>query len=276
MSRLNLLTRDNPAFPPVNRALDEPNGLLAVGGALDVEWLTAAYRHGIFPWFDEDDGPILWWCPDPRAVIYPGQIRITRSLAKRLRNADFEVTADTAFTRVIAGCAAERKSGGQTATGTWITEDMKRAYTDLHELGLAHSIEVWQAPGAGSVLETETVHTAGEPSAASAGKQLVGGLYGASLGNMFFSETMFSRVADATKIGKSGVFDNEFLDIVARYLDMAGDAVRVTVDVGNRLKPPRFADRVFRQIVRLHMHGFDGLVCSKIGTQVVEQIVLAE
>lgn len=165
----------------MDRALEDPNGLLAVGGQLDAEWLTMAYRRGIFPWFDSDRSPILWWCPDPRAVIYPGHIHISRSLAKRLRNAGFEVTADTDFQGVIAGCAEERASQtGGDAAGTWITPGMMAAYTDLHERGLAHSIEVWQDQ--------------------SGARRLVGGLYGVSLGRMFFGESMFSRVADASKI----------------------------------------------------------------------------
>lgn len=175
---MNLLSRQGPTFPPVDRALADPNGLLAVGGALDLDWLTMAYRRGIFPWFDSDESPILWWCPDPRAVIVPDRIRITRSLAKRLRNAGFEVTVDTAFPAVIDGCASQRAYGG---TGTWITREMKRAYTELHELGFAHSIEVWQREA---------------PSA----RKLVGGLYGVSFGRLFFGESMFSREADASKI----------------------------------------------------------------------------
>lgn len=180
---MNFRSRQPPAFPPVERALTEPNGLLAVGGALDVDWLTTAYRRGIFPWFDSDQSPILWWCPDPRAVIFPERVRITRSLAKRLRNAGFAVTADTAFARVMEGCAAERAStaGGG---GTWITPEMIRAYTDLHQLGLAHSIEVWRTGPAGD-------------------RRLVGGLYGVSLGRMFFGESMFSREADASKVALS-------------------------------------------------------------------------
>jgi len=179
---MNLLSRQSPTFPPVERALEDPNGLLAVGGMLNAEWLTTAYRRGIFPWFDSDDGPILWWSPDPRAVIWPAQLRITRSLAKRLRNAGFIVTADTAFQQVIQGCAASRADDTEESTGTWITRGMTAAYAELHQLGLAHSIEVWQ-PAGGS-----------EP------PMLVGGLYGVSLGRMFFGESMFSRVADASKI----------------------------------------------------------------------------
>lgn len=178
---MNLLSRAKPDFPPVDRALEDPNGLLAVGGQLDAEWLTMAYRRGIFPWFDNDSSPILWWCPDPRAVLMPAEVNVSRSLAKRLRNAGFEVTADQDFAGVIAGCAEERASQGDLAeAGTWITPGMIAAYTDLHERGLAHSIEVWQADGATT--------------------RLVGGLYGVSLGRMFFGESMFSRVPDASKV----------------------------------------------------------------------------
>jgi leucyl/phenylalanyl-tRNA--protein transferase len=178
---VNLLSRQSPTFPPVDRALGDPKGLLAVGGALTTEWLTLAYQRGIFPWFDDDDGPILWWSPDPRAVLRPDRVRITRSLLKRLRNGGFTVTADTAFREVIAGCAAERTRGSAAGHGTWITKGMLDAYVELHRQGLAHSIEVWQ-PAENS-----------EPS-------LVGGLYGVSLGRMFFGESMFSRVPDASKI----------------------------------------------------------------------------
>ena len=178
---MNLLSRAQPDFPPVDRALEDPNGLLAVGGQLDAQWLTMAYRRGIFPWFENDRSPILWWCPDPRAVIFPADVHISRSLAKRLRNGGFEVTADTDFAGVIAGCAEERASqDDDVAGGTWITPGMMAAYTDLHERGLAHSIEVWRGVGAA--------------------RELIGGLYGVSLGRMFFGESMFSRVPDASKI----------------------------------------------------------------------------
>ena len=178
---MNLLSRSQPDFPPVERALADPNGLLAVGGALDAEWLTMAYRRGIFPWFDDDRSPILWWCPDPRAVLLPDRIRITRSLAKRLRNGGFSVTMDRAFPDVIRGCADERsRRGAHAGSGTWITPGMADAYTDLHERGLAHSVEVW-------LPEAD-------------GPRLVGGLYGVSLGRMFFGESMFSRIPDASKV----------------------------------------------------------------------------
>lgn len=161
---------DRPDFPPVEHALHTPQGLLAAGGKLSPDWLLAAYRRGIFPWYSPGE-PILWWSPDPRLVLYPPEIRITRSLRKTLRHARFEIRLDTAFEQVIAACAAPRKPGG----GTWITADMQAAYLRMHELGYAHSVESW-----------------------SDGK-LVGGLYGIALGRVFFGESMFSRVSDASK-----------------------------------------------------------------------------
>lgn len=161
---------DSP-FPDVERALVEPDGLLAIGGPLSPARLEQAYRCGIFPWFSADQ-PVLWWAPSLRAVIHPGGMRVNRSLRKRLRQSDHIVTADADFTGVIAGCAAPRRD----AEGTWITPAMQHAYNRLHEHGIAHSIEVWQS-GA-----------------------LVGGLYGVSLGGAFFGESMFSRINDASKI----------------------------------------------------------------------------
>ncbi len=158
-------------FPPVESALRDPDGLLAAGGDLTPAWLLAAYRHGIFPWYS-DDQPILWWSPDPRMVLVPGEIRVRRSLAKRLRNAGFTVTADRAFEAVMAACAAPRD--GQ--PGTWITDEMRAAYARLHALGAAHSVEVWRDDA------------------------LVGGLYGIAMGPVFFGESMFSRAPDASKI----------------------------------------------------------------------------
>lgn len=160
-----------PAFPPVSAALDEPNGLLAAGGALSPEWLTEAYRRGIFPWFNPGE-PILWWSPDPRLVLIPDAIRISHSLRKTLRRGRFEVRFDTAFAEVIDACAAPREPG----LGTWITAEMRRAYCRMHELGVAHSVESWRD-----------------------GK-LVGGLYGMALGSVFFGESMFSRESDASKV----------------------------------------------------------------------------
>ena len=162
---------DDEPFPPVDRALTDPNGLLAAGGALPVDRLLRAYRRGIFPWYSEGQ-PVLWWSPDPRMVLRPGAIAISRSLRKQLRRSDFEVRTDTAFVRVVRACAEPRD--GQ--PGTWITSEMATAYANLHEAGYAHSVETW------------------------IGSELAGGLYGVSIGRMFFGESMFSRASDASKI----------------------------------------------------------------------------
>ncbi len=221
------LSNDTP-FPSVERALRSPNGLLAAGGNLSVPRLLAAYRSGIFPWFNPGE-PILWWCPDPRMVLIPGELRVSRSLARMLRNGRFEVRCDTVFEQVMRGCAAPRAKNrvghpggrdtllikplairlGEPTTlaeslvmaepadcgsgrpaalpapegsaspcqgGTWIGEDMIEAYCLLHQQGYAHSVETW--------LD---------------GK-LVGGLYGVSIGRMFYGESMFSDVSNASKI----------------------------------------------------------------------------
>ncbi|MEQ8860150.1 MAG: leucyl/phenylalanyl-tRNA--protein transferase [Pseudomonadales bacterium] len=172
MTRVHLLDARQPGFPPADRALRDPNGLLAVGGELTSAWLLAAYRSGVFPWYDDDRGPILWWSPDPRAVLFPAEVRVSRRLARTLRNGPFTVTFDTAFNQVVRGCAAPRAG----ASGTWITPRMQRAYQRLHRSGYAHSCEVWQE------------------------EALVGGLYGVSLGGMFFGESMFFRATDASKV----------------------------------------------------------------------------
>lgn len=158
-------------FPPTGRALEEPDGLLAIGGDLSLERLLDAYRRGIFPWYS-DGQPILWWSPDPRAVLAPGDVHVSRSLRKRLRNGGFSVTFDRCFERVIAACAAPRDANG----GTWITREMRAAYCTLHEAGFAHSVECWHEG------------------------TLCGGLYGVGVGRMFFGESMFSTVSDASKI----------------------------------------------------------------------------
>jgi leucyl/phenylalanyl-tRNA--protein transferase len=159
-------------FPAPETALREPNGLLAIGGDLSVERLLAAYDHGIFPWFDSDQGPILWWSPDPRAVVAPDAIRVSRSLRRTIARATYHVSLDTAFAAVIAACAGPRRN----ATGTWITPRMQLAYRQLYELGYAHSVEAWQDG------------------------RLAGGLYGVALGRMFFGESMFSHARDASKV----------------------------------------------------------------------------
>lgn len=158
-------------FPPVANALSEPDGLLAAGGALTPARVLAAYERGIFPWYS-DGQPVLWWSPDPRAVLFPGELRISRSLRRTLRRAPFVTRLDTAFDAVIEGCAAPRASG----TGTWLTAEMIDAYRRLHTLGFAHSVETWHA------------------------QRLVGGLYGVCLGRVFFGESMFSIETDASKV----------------------------------------------------------------------------
>ncbi|MBV1786603.1 leucyl/phenylalanyl-tRNA--protein transferase [Marinobacterium sp. D7] len=158
-------------FPPVDTALDEPNGLLAAGGDLRPARILAAYRRGIFPWYNDDE-PILWWSPEPRCVLPPSQLHISRSLRKTLRKPNYRVSFDTAFQQVIEACAAPRSY----SQGTWISPAMQRAYIELHELGYGHSVEVWMDD------------------------ELVGGLYGLAIGSVFFGESMFSRRTDASKI----------------------------------------------------------------------------
>jgi leucyl/phenylalanyl-tRNA---protein transferase len=172
MTRLSVLDARRCEFPSPSLALRDPNGLLALGGDLSTERLLAAYSSGVFPWFDDDRGPLLWWSPDPRAVLFPDDLHISRRLQRRIRAAGFTVTLDQAFKDVVAGCAAPRSR----ATGTWITGRMQRAYQRLHRAGYAHSIEVWREDS------------------------LIGGLYGVSLGRMFFGESMFSREPDASKV----------------------------------------------------------------------------
>lgn len=158
-------------FPPVELA--SPEGLLAVGGDLRCERLLSAYRHGVFPWYNEGQ-PILWWSPDPRAVLYPDRLKISRSLAKTLRARKFRVSFDRAFEAVIRACTRPRPRHPE--GGTWITPEMRAAYCALHRQGYAHSVECWQ-DGA-----------------------LVGGLYGVALGRAFFGESMFSFRSDASKV----------------------------------------------------------------------------
>jgi leucyl/phenylalanyl-tRNA--protein transferase len=170
---LFLLDPNDPhaPFPDTSMAEREPEGLLAVGGDLSVPRLLNAYRRGIFPWYSEGD-PILWWSPDPRTVLTPGEIRVSRSLRKTLRRRLFAVTIDRDFDSVIEACAQPRPGGD----GTWLLPEMISAYQRLHRQGWAHSVEVWRAG------------------------ELVGGLYGVALGRVFFGESMFSRVSDASKV----------------------------------------------------------------------------
>jgi leucyl/phenylalanyl-tRNA--protein transferase len=173
MSSLLWLSRHQRAeeFPPASEALSEPNGLLAAGGDLEPERLLAAYRRGIFPWYQEGQ-PILWWSPDPRAVLWPNGLKVSRSLRRSMRKRGFEFRVDTEFERVVAACAEPRRYG----SGTWITTEMATAYARLHRLGWAHSFETWQQG------------------------RLVGGLYGVAIGHAFFGESMFTRVTDASKV----------------------------------------------------------------------------
>lgn len=157
-------------FPPVERALTDPDGLLAIGGDLTPLRILGAYRRGIFPWYSEGQ-PILWWSPDPRCVIYPGGMNISRSLRKSMRNKNFRVSCDRAFADVIQACAAPRRG----VRDTWITRDVSQAYQRLYDMGYGHSVECWQDG------------------------RLVGGLYGLAIGRIFFGESMFSRVTDASK-----------------------------------------------------------------------------
>ncbi|WP_304638897.1 leucyl/phenylalanyl-tRNA--protein transferase [Pseudomonas sp.] len=172
MPQLTWLDVDTLDFPPAEQALDDPNGLLALGGDLSPERLELAYRRGIFPWY-QDGQPLLWWSPDPRTVLYPSDLHISRSMRKFLRRTPFRVTFDQDFPAVMAGCAEPRDY----TDATWITQDMFDAYCHLHELGLAHSVEVWED------------------------ELLVGGLYGVALGKLFFGESMFSRRDNASKTG---------------------------------------------------------------------------
>ncbi|MDO8263882.1 MAG: leucyl/phenylalanyl-tRNA--protein transferase [Gallionella sp.] len=192
------LTKNTP-FPPVESALRSPNGLLAAGGDLSSSRLLDAYRHGAFPWFNPGE-PILWWSPDPRMVLIPGEFKISRSLAKVLRNSSYEVRCDTVFEQVMRSCAAPRarhKSVGH--HGTWIHEDMIAAYCALHEMGYAHSVEIWM-PKKPFQLQTEGEARRQCIIADKLEMKLAGGLYGVSIGRMFYGESMFSNVSNASKI----------------------------------------------------------------------------
>jgi leucyl/phenylalanyl-tRNA--protein transferase len=154
-------------FPPVEKALKEPNGLLAAGGDLSAPRLLEAYRHGIFPWYSRGE-PLLWWSPDPRMVLYCEELKVSRSLGKSLRNKGYEVRVDTAFRQVLKGCSSRK--------ATWLGAEMQAAYLALHRAGHAHCFETW--------LEGD----------------LVGGLYGVAIGRMFYGESMFSLATDASKV----------------------------------------------------------------------------
>ncbi|NIF32541.1 leucyl/phenylalanyl-tRNA--protein transferase [Enterobacter sp. Cy-643] len=185
--RLVQLSRDSIAFPSPEGALREPNGLLALGGDLTPARLLMAYQRGIFPWFSPGD-PILWWSPDPRAILYPEQFHLSRSMKRFHRTSPYTVTLNHAFERVLYGCASDRNEG------TWITADIVEAYLRLHELGHAHSIEVWD------------------------GKELIGGMYGVAQGALFCGESMFSRRVNASKTALL-VFCQHFLRHGGKLID---------------------------------------------------------
>jgi leucyl/phenylalanyl-tRNA---protein transferase len=177
------LDADDYEFPSPTTALTIPNGLLAAGGDLHPARLLRAYQLGIFPWYN-DDQPLLWWAPDPRMVLFPSELHVSRSLAKVLKSKHFTVSSDRAFAAVLAGCAGPRPG----SEGTWLTAAMQAAYLQLHQLGHAHSVEVWQ------------------------GATLVGGVYGIALERIFYGESMFSHVSNASKVA---------LTVLARALAQA-------------------------------------------------------
>lgn len=198
MSSIVWLEDNDYEFPPVEQALTEPDGLLAAGGMLTPEILLKAYRHGIFPWYSQGQ-PILWWSPDPRCVLFPEKLKISRSLGKTLNRNLFEVRQDTSFHDVMLNCAGPRKQDA----GTWITHEMLRAYSRMHDLGHAHSIECWQ------------------------NNKLVGGLYGIVIGRMFFGESMFSHKTDASKVALEYLCNTvkpELIDVqvYSKHMDSLG------------------------------------------------------
>ena len=188
---LPYLTAQTP-FPPVNKALDEPNGLLAAGGDLSPERLLQAYTQGIFPWYSEGE-PILWWSPDPRTVFFVERFKIKKSVKQTLKRYSLEVTLNSDFEQVIRRCSLPRSE----ENGTWITEEMIQAYCDLHALGRAHSAEVWHS----------------DDSASQPAKKLVGGIYGVDVGGVFCGESMFSEISNGSKIA---------LTCLIKYLHKAG------------------------------------------------------
>lgn len=221
-----LAADDRPdAFPPVETALREPDGLLAAGGDLSTERLLAAYRRGIFPWYD-DGQPLLWWSPDPRCVFLEGDFRLSRRLRRELRRSPAEVRFNTAFSKVIRACAGPRRY----QQGTWITNDMIAAYQDLHEAGWAHSIEIWEDD------------------------ELIGGLYGLIIGKAVFGESMFSRQSNASKIAlllldrmlDAGTFDLVDCQVQSSHLLSLGASVIPRSEFSELLdaacEPPRAFD----------------------------------
>jgi leucyl/phenylalanyl-tRNA--protein transferase len=201
------LDNDTP-FPPLERALKEPSGLLAAGGTLSPQRLLDAYRRGIFPWYSPDQPP-LWWSPDPRMVLFPSELKVSRSLAKRLKKQDYEIRSDTAFREVMLACASTSRPGQD---GSWIVPEILEGYCALHALGCAHSVETWM------------------------GGQLAGGLYGVSIGCMFYGESMFHHATDASKLA--------FVHLV-RHLEQQGYGM-----VDCQMHTPHLASLGAREIPR--------------------------
>ena len=208
---LTLLDPDssNEPFPPVSMAWEEPNGLLAMGGDLSTTRLINAYKSGIFPWFSHDE-PIYWWSPNPRAILYPHKINFRRSLRKNMRNKGYRITVDYCFTEVVRACAAPRSY----SYGTWITKEMFNAYLALHQLNIAHSIEVWNPNG-----------------------KLVGGLYGVDTGNVFSGESMFSIERDTSKMAL----------ITLAYLTQQWNYALIDCQIGNSHLFSMGAENISRQ-----------------------------
>lgn len=229
------------AFPPADRALTHPNGLLAFGGDLHLSRLLNAYAHGIFPWYS-DGQPILWWSPDPRMVVVPGRLHCSRSLKRFLRRCDWQVTLNQAFDRVIGLCADLPRLGQR---GTWITDDMRVAYVRLHNEGHAHSIEVW------------------------AGDQLVGGIYGVAIGRMFFGESMFSLAPNASKVA---------IAALCRALALSGFVLLDGQVESDHLRSLGFAEMAraeFLDVCARHSVGDSRWETSELDVSVLQPVKLA-
>ena len=181
------IDESSPVFPPVEQALKDPDGLLCAGGNLQIETLLKAYSHGIFPWYSEGQ-PLLWWSPDPRMILTPKILHVSRSMQRFLRKSRWSVTADQAFPKVIDACSVVPREGQD---GTWITEEMAQAYIQLHRAGFAHSVEVWNEEN-----------------------QLVGGLYGVAIGRMFYGESMFANASNASKCALIHLIESDCYDLV--------------------------------------------------------------
>jgi leucyl/phenylalanyl-tRNA---protein transferase len=208
---------DAPVFP--DPALAEENGLLAVGGDLSVERLLAAYSKGIFPWYSQGEPP-LWWFTDPRLVIFPDEFKVSKRLARALRNSDFQITFNRDFNRVISSCADIRIKNGE---GTWISDDMKEAYNKLHHAGYAHSVECW--------LDNE----------------LAGGLYGVALGKVFFGESMFTRISNGSKAALVALVDH------LKQQDVAMIDCQMTTNHLIAFGAREISGKEFRRLLQIHI-----------------------